>query len=102
MKNIKIKYFGYLMVSAVFFTSCEKDFDEINQPYKDADVSTVSVAGLFNGLSKAVTSEDATLNVSLFYPITNQQGSQNLFAPYLNYTGSLWNSYYPMLFNYRA
>ncbi|SEL67914.1 SusD/RagB family nutrient-binding outer membrane lipoprotein [Parapedobacter koreensis] len=87
---------------ATGLVSCEQGFEEINQPYKDASVATTSVPGLFNGLAKNITNEDNTLYVSLFYPLTNQQAVQNTLAPYLNYTSSLWNSYYPSLYNYKA
>lgn len=82
--------------------SCEQGFEDINKPYKDASVATTSVPGLFNGLAKNITNEDNTLYVSLFYSLTNQQAVQNTLAPYLNYSSSLWNSYYPSLYNYRA
>ncbi|MES2457590.1 MAG: SusD/RagB family nutrient-binding outer membrane lipoprotein [Bacteroidota bacterium] len=83
-------------------TACKKGFEELNTPYKESSVATVSIPGLYNGIAKALTDEDNTLYVSLFYPITNQQGVQNIQAPYLNYTSSLWNSYYPVLSNYKA
>lgn len=82
--------------------SCKKGFEEINQPYKDAGINTQTIAGLFNGLAKNVTNEDNTLFVSLFYHQTNQQAVQNKETPYLNYSSSLWNSYYPSLKVYKA
>lgn len=82
--------------------SCEKGFEEINTPYKESSIATVSIPGLFNGIAKTLTEEDNTLYVSLFYPITNQQGTQNIQAPFLNYTSSLWRYYYPSLYNYKA
>lgn len=82
--------------------ACKKGFQEINQPYKDAGINTQTIPGLFNGLSKNVTNEDNTLFVSLFYHNTNQQAVQNKETPYLNYSSSLWNNYYPSLTTYKA
>lgn len=102
MKNYKILY-GLMVIGLMTTTpSCKKGFEEINTPYKESSVATVSIPGLFNGIARSLTDEDNTLYVSLFYPLTNQQGVQNIQAPYLNYTSSFWRNYYPSLFNYRA
>ncbi len=101
-RNQKIIYSLLVIGMIANGTSCKKGFEEINTPYKESSVATVSIPGLFNGIAKGLTDEDNTLYVSLFYPITNQQGVQNIQAPYLNYTSSLWRNYYPALFNYKA
>ena len=101
-RNHKILYSLLIFGMIISGTSCKKGFEEINTPYKESSVATVSIPGLFNGIAKGLTDEDNTLYVSLFYPITNQQGVQNIQAPYLNYTSSLWRNYYPALFNYKA
>jgi hypothetical protein len=82
--------------------SCTKGFEELNKPYKDADVTTLNIPGLFNRLAETATDEDNSLYVSLFYHITNQQGVQNTTAPYLNYSSSLWDNYYPFLIAYKS
>lgn len=92
-----------LSTLALAATSCEDGFEELNQPYSEASISTASVPGLFNGLARQASSgENAVLAVSLFYPITNQQGSQNTWVPWSNYTSSAWSNYYPSLLNYKA
>lgn len=102
MKNQKYIY-GLLVIGMMTcITSCEKGFEEINTPYKESSVATVSIPGLFNGIAKSITDEDNTLYTTLFYPITNQQGTQNIQGRYLNYTSSLWTKYYPTLYNYKA
>lgn len=101
-RNQKIIYSLLVFGTITYGVSCKKGFEEINTPYKESSVATVSIPGLFNGIAKGLTDEDNTLYISLFYPITNQQGVQNIQAPYLNYTSSLWRNYYPALFNYRA
>lgn len=100
--NQKIIY-GMLVFGTITGNfACKKGFVEINQPYKDAGINTQTVAGLFNGLAKNITNEDNTLYISLFYGSTNQQAVQNKETPYLNYSSSLWNSYYPSLKTYKA
>ena len=103
MKSTQKIIYRLLVVGlTIGMLSCEQGFEDINKPYKDASIATASIPGLFNGLAKNITNEDNTLYVSLFYSLTNQQAVQNTLAPYLNYTSSLWNSYYPSLYNYRA
>lgn len=97
----KIIYGMFVLFALAGTSSCQKGFEELNTPYKNPSVSTVTAAGLFNRLSSNVTNEDYTLAVVLFYPYTNQQGVQNTVAPYLNYTSSYWNHYYPDLLDYK-
>lgn len=82
-------------------SSCTKDFEKINAPYKDVAVSTASPVALFNQLSRNATNEDYTLYTGVFMPITNQQGVQNVAIPYTNYVSSFWNNYYPDLADYK-
>ena len=89
------------LLAASGMVSCKKGFEELNTPYKDASVSTVTAAGLFNTLSSRATEENYTLAISLFYPYTNQQGVQNTFSPPTNYTDSYWRNYYPDLLDYK-
>lgn len=89
---------GVLIGSA----SCRKGFEEMNKPYSDADESRASIPGMYNGMVESFTKYgDDALNVSLLYPITNQQAYQNTLAPYVNYAGGYWGLYYPVLQNYR-
>lgn len=81
--------------------SCTKDFEKINEPYKDVTVSTASPAALFNQLSRNFTNEDYTLHIGLFMPLTNQQGVQNVAIPYTNYISNYWNNYYQDLADYK-
>lgn len=88
---------GLLVGSA----SCRKGFEDLNKPYSDADDSRISIPGLYNGMVESFTKYgDDALNVSLLYPITNQQAYQNTLAPYVNYAGGYWSLYYPLLQNY--
>lgn len=89
---------GVLIGSA----SCRKGFEEMNKPFSDADESRASIPGMYNGIVESFTKYgDDALNVSLLYPITNQQAYQNTLAPYVNYAGGYWGQYYPALQNYR-
>lgn len=100
--NQKIIYGMLVFWTITGSLACKKGFEEINRPYNEAGVETQTVAGLFNGLAKSVTDEDNTLYISLFYSSTNQQAVQNKITPYLNYSSSFWNKYYPSLKNYRS
>ncbi|MBO9730067.1 MAG: SusD/RagB family nutrient-binding outer membrane lipoprotein [Chitinophaga sp.] len=104
MKNIQRSIYSMLIGAAlVGMGSCTKDFEEINKPYKQADEQTASIPGLFNGLVSSLGKYgDDALNVSLLYPITNQQARQNTVAPYINYSGTFWSQYYPDLLTYKA
>lgn len=83
-------------------SACRKGFEELNKPYQDADDSRISIPGLYNGMVESFTRYgDDALNVSLLYPITNQQAYQNTLAPYVNYAGGYWSLYYPVLQNYQ-
>ncbi len=93
-----------LLVCGLLFGSaaCRKGFEDLNRPYSDADDSRISIPGLYNGMVESFTKYgDDAMNVSLLYPITNQQAYQNTLAPYVNYAGGYWGNYYPMLKNYR-
>lgn len=93
---------GALGIAAmVTFGGCTKDFEAINQPYKDVAVATASPAGIFNNLSRNLTNEDYTLWTCFLIPYMNQQGVQNVTVPYTNYIGSYWNNYYLDLSDYR-
>lgn len=103
MKLIQRSIYSLLVLGTIGVSSCTDGFEDLNQPYKDASISTASVPGLFNGLARnASAGEGSVLSVSLFYPITNQQGAQNTFVPWINYTSGPWNNYYPSLLNYKA
>ncbi len=94
------------MVSGAFVlllsvSSCTKDFEKINTPYKDVAVSTASPVGLFNQLSRNASNEDYTIYTGLFMPVANQQGVQNTPFNYSNYIASFWNNYYQDLADYK-
>ncbi|MBS0032252.1 SusD/RagB family nutrient-binding outer membrane lipoprotein [Chitinophaga sp. 22321] len=104
MKNIQRSIYSLLLCASITgAVSCTKGFEDLNKPYKQADEETASIPGLYNGLVSSLGKygNDA-LNVSLLYPITNQQARQNTVAPYINYSGGFWGQYYPDLFNYKA
>ncbi|MEJ0103585.1 MAG: SusD/RagB family nutrient-binding outer membrane lipoprotein [Bacteroidota bacterium] len=91
-----------VLVLSMFFLSCTKDFEEINQTPDKINVEQVTVAGLFNGIAKDATAGSGALNITLLLDYTNQQAVQNVFTPYINYGGSgLWNAYYPVLYDYK-
>lgn len=104
MKIIHKSIYSLLICGALCGASaCEKGFEEINTPYKDASENTASISGLFNGLVSSLAKYgDDALNVSLLYPITNQQAYQNTVAPYLNYSVTYWSQYYPDLLVYKT
>lgn len=80
---------------------CTKDFEKLNEPYKDVAVATASPAGIFNNLSRRATNEDYTLWTCFLMPTMNQQGVQNVTVPYTNYINSYWSNYYLDLADYR-
>src|SRR5215831_7402845 len=92
---------GMLGLTLAAGTSCTKDFEELNQPYKDISVATASPFGLFNNLSRRATNEDYTLHTCYILPYLNQQGVQNVTIPYTNYINSLWTNYYQDLADYK-
>lgn len=106
MKIIHKSIYSLLVCGALCGAgACKKGFEDINKPYKDASESTASIPGLFNGLISSLgkySSDADALNVSLLYPITNQQAYQNTVAPYLNYSGIYWSQYYPDLLVYKT
>ncbi|MRG44718.1 SusD/RagB family nutrient-binding outer membrane lipoprotein [Chitinophaga sp. SYP-B3965] len=104
MKIIQKSIYSLLVCGALCGAgACEKGYEEINTPYKDASENTASIGGLFNGLVSSLGKYgDDALNVSLLYPITNQQAYQNTVAPYLNYSGTYWGQYYPDLLVYKT
>lgn len=106
MKIIQKSIYSLLICGALFgAVACKKGFEDINKPYKDADENTATIFGLFNGLVSSLgkySYGDDALNVSLLYPITNQQAYQNTVAPYLNYSVNYWSQYYPDLLVYKT
>ncbi|MGX5818729.1 SusD/RagB family nutrient-binding outer membrane lipoprotein [Chitinophaga lutea] len=93
-----------LLLSAILIgaSACEKGFEDLNRPFKNAVQETATISGLFNGLVSSLGKyQDDALNVSLLFPITNQQAYQNTVAPWLNYSNGYWNMYYPDLLTYR-
>lgn len=101
---MKKTLYSFLVSGILLSTAaCKKGFEDLNKPYKQASEETASIPGLYNGLVSSLGKYgDDALNVSLLYPITNQQAYQNTVAPYLNYSSTYWNQYYPDLFNYKA
>ena len=101
MKSYHKIFIGLAVLCGLNQASCTKGFEDLNKPYKDANISTLSIPSLFNRIAQKVTDESNVLYTSLLYPITNQQGVQNVTAPYLNYSSGLWDNYYPSLLTYR-
>lgn len=104
--NIYIKNSLRIVKATCLFTlllssSCTKDFEKLNQPYKDLTVQTASPVAIFNKLSKNATEEDYSLYTGLLMPIANQQGVQNAVFVYTNYVTSFWKNYYDDLGDYK-
>ncbi|MGN6510269.1 MAG: SusD/RagB family nutrient-binding outer membrane lipoprotein [Chitinophaga sp.] len=104
MKIIPNILFVSLVCGALLSSvSCRKDFEELNQPYKDAGEGTATIPGLFNGMVSSLGKYgDDVLNVGVLYPTANQQAFQNIATPFINYAGTYWSQYYPDLVTYRA
>lgn len=103
MKQLhKINFIIGLLIAVIGLVSCEKGFDELNRPYKDADVETASIPGLFNGLVSTMANYngDANMASSLLNTMANQQAVQNTQVPILNTTSAYWSQYYPDLLTY--
>ncbi|MFD2968042.1 SusD/RagB family nutrient-binding outer membrane lipoprotein [Sphingobacterium bambusae] len=103
MKRFKIKNILYfsLCFGTVFLagTSCTKDFEEVNKPWKEAQ--TADVNSLFNGVlsSLELTWNEQSIANSFIYPIT-QLGTIVGSSGYRMEAASndLWKDYYEALF----
>jgi hypothetical protein len=98
-------YKPVLTISAVFLgmitlNSCTKGFEDINTRPDQITLAQVTIPGVFNGISKNATAGVGNLEIGFLWDIGNQQAVQSIFSPYFT-NASLWNSYYPVLYNYR-
>jgi len=104
---MKRKYLKTLLYSSLFLgtalaTSCTKDFDEMNAPWKDAQ--TADIKSLFNGVVASIelsAQEQATANTWI-YPIA-QLGTTvgNSGYSMQNASNELWENYYRALISIR-
>lgn len=104
MKRNYIKTILYLslLVGTAGISSCTKNFDEMNAPWKDAQ--TADINSLFNGVVASIelgAQEQATANTWI-YPIT-QLGTIVSSSGYTmqNASNELWENYYRALISLR-
>lgn len=102
MKHNIINKTGYtILLSAVLFGSCTKDFESLNTPPVDpTDAPTPQV---FNGIVSSlpmVSGEYSVMN-SWLYPITQQAIVTSGAYPYDNAKASVWQNYYQAMGDYR-
>ncbi len=104
---MKRKYLKTLLYSSLFLgtaiaTSCTKDFDEMNAPWKDAQ--TADIKSLFNGVVASMelgAQEQATSNTWI-YPITQLATTVgNSAYSRQNAANELWENYYRALISIR-
>lgn len=91
------------LLITVAFSSCEKDFGDINKSW-DNKVYEASIPALYNGLASSMVEPGGTGNILTGFLYQNTQ----LLAMYAasgyrldNMSGAYWNNYYGALANYR-
>lgn len=100
--NLKSALYYTLCLSALTFSSCTKDFEDMNQPWKDAQ--TADIKSLFNGVVNNLElgwQEQATANTNI-YPITQLAtvvGSSGYMMQ--NASNDIWENYYRSLISIR-
>jgi hypothetical protein len=98
---MKLKFNYIIILAFAAFFSCTKGFEEMNETPDKPSISTLTIPGLFNGISKDITNGNDALNIYLLLDLTNQQAVQNEVTSTAIYNAGLWNSYYPVLFDYK-
>ncbi|QIH32091.1 SusD/RagB family nutrient-binding outer membrane lipoprotein [Sphingobacterium sp. DR205] len=101
-KHLKTLLYSSLFLGTAIVTSCTKDFDEMNAPWKDAQ--TADIKSLFNGVVASIelgAQEQATANTWI-YPIA-QLGTTvgNSGYSMQNASNELWENYYRALISIR-
>lgn len=101
-KHFKTVVYSSLILGAALVSSCTKNFDEMNAPWKDAQ--TADVKSLFNGVVASLelgAQEQATANTWI-YPIV-QLGTTvgNSGYSMQNASNELWENYYRALISIR-
>lgn len=91
------------LLITVAFSSCKKDFGDINKSW-DNKVYEASIPALYNGLVASTVEPGGTGNILTSFVYQNTQ----LVAMYAasgfrldNFSGAYWNNYYGALANYR-
>jgi len=91
------------LIATVSFTSCKKDFGDINKSW-DSKVYEATIPALYNGIAASLVNPDGTgtLLTSWIYQ-NNQQAANYAASGYRmdNYTSTFWNNYYFSLANSR-
>lgn len=101
-KYFKTIVYSSLILGTAMVSSCTKNFDEMNAPWKDAQ--TADVKSLFNGIVASIelgAQEQATANTWI-YPVT-QLGTTvgNSGYSMVNASNELWENYYRALISMR-
>jgi hypothetical protein len=92
--------FSALMIALVF-SSCEKDFGDINKSW-DNKVYTATIPALFNGITASMADAPVILYSCWIYQNTQLAAMYAAGGFRLdNFTANGWNNYYRALANYR-
>lgn len=102
MKSL-LKFTGYSLILVFFFTSCTKDFDEINtDPH---GFVTASEGSLFNSIIQSLIlsgNEQFYINNEILYKQTQQAAlTKEAWGNFTLGTESMWSNYYRTLPNFR-
>ena len=103
LKTISRSTVPLALLITVAFSSCEKDFGDINKSW-DNKVYEASIPALYNSLAASLVEPGGTGNLLTGFIYQNTQ----LIAMYAatgyrldNMSGAYWNNYYSALANYR-
>jgi len=101
-KIMKLSMLGALVVS-ISFTSCKKDFGDINKSW-DAKVYDPTIPALYNGITASLAQPSGTGNILTSWVYQNTQLAGMYAASGFrmdNFSGAYWNNYYNALANSR-
>lgn len=94
-----LPYISFLLILSLFFSSCKKDFDEINTyPY---GFTTASDGSLFNGIIKSLElsgNEQFYINNEILYKQTQLAAlTRDAWGNFTLGTENMWSNYYQPL-----
>lgn len=87
----------------LIFTSCEKDFGDINKSW-DAKVYNPTIPALYNSIASSIVEPNGTGNIVTGWIYQNSQLAANYATSGYrmdNFAALYWNNYYGALANYR-
>lgn len=91
------------LIVIVFFSSCKKDFGDINKSW-DAKVYDPTIPALYNGITASMTDPGGTGNILTSWVYQNTQLASMYAASGFrmdNFAGAYWNNYFGAMANAR-